>query len=337
MAAKKPFVVITSINRPTLAVEKFSKWRGWHVVVVGDRKTPADWNYANVTYLGIDRQYDEFGAIARAIPENTYTRKMLGYVFAIHNGATSIFETDDDNIPYDRAPHVLEGDVHSTDRSSGERLSSDNGWVNIYKRFGADACWPRGFPLEFIRSPTSNGKVGTGTAPWAVTQFLADEDPDVDAIYRMVSGAPVYFAQEKSYVLDAGIYCPFNSQATLWLPEAFPLLFFPLHISDRVTDILRGFMALACLWKAGYSLRFCSPLVYQQRNEHILSKDFAQEIDLYTKAVPWRRTLQTIEGKTMQALMKSAIQKLIEMQTLSEKNMRAYDEFLSSSNLAAPA
>ena len=33
------------------------------------------------------------------IPENHYSRKNIGYLHAISNGAKIIFETDDDNLP----------------------------------------------------------------------------------------------------------------------------------------------------------------------------------------------------------------------------------------------
>ncbi|VDM75263.1 unnamed protein product [Strongylus vulgaris] len=33
-------------------------------------------------------------------PENSYTRKNIGYLYAIKNGAKWIYDTDDDNKPY---------------------------------------------------------------------------------------------------------------------------------------------------------------------------------------------------------------------------------------------
>jgi hypothetical protein len=38
----KKFIVITSINYPSLAVKEFSKWRGWTTILVGDRKSLKD-------------------------------------------------------------------------------------------------------------------------------------------------------------------------------------------------------------------------------------------------------------------------------------------------------
>jgi hypothetical protein len=334
MSLSTKFIIITSINQPNKAISDYRKWDGWQVVVVGDRKSPKKWQLEGVTFLGIDVQYTEFGEIAKAIPENTYTRKILGYVYAIKRGATAIFETDDDNLPYDDAFSHVEEQLSSIDRITYQRLRSDIGWLNIYNAFGAQKCWPRGFPLEFINNTASAGTTGKDSKPWGAVQFLADEDPDVDAVYRMLGGNPTYFARERQYVLDEGTYCPINSQATLWLPEMFPLLFLPLGVPDRVTDILRGYIALACLWKIGKSIAYASPVVYQKRNSHNLFNDFKQEMQLYTNANSWSHILLKIKGSSAGACYVSALQKLIEVKAIPEKNLEVYDMFLKTAGLA---
>ncbi|OIQ79926.1 hypothetical protein GALL_383250 [mine drainage metagenome] len=327
------FVIITSINAPSMAISKFSKWVGWQVVVVGDRKSPAEWKFDGVKYLSIAEQNEEFGLFSKSIPENTYTRKMIGYAYAMRLGATAIFESDDDNLPYADAFDKVEALLNATDRNSVERLRSDIGWLNIYNRFGATNCWPRGFPLQFIKDPASNGVRGVDTKPWGAVQFLADEDPDVDALYRMINGNPVYFARDKQYILDEGTYCPINSQATLWLPETFPLLFLPQGVPDRVTDILRGYIALACLWKMGKSMTFASPVVYQERNAHNLFNDFQQEMLLYNNAHIWANLLLEIEGNCASDLYISALQKLSMVNAIPVQNIEAYEMFLKSAGL----
>src|SRR5690349_20237412 len=97
----KKFIVITSIFKPTQAIESFSRLKDYQLIVVGDKKTPADWQYENVTYLNVDDQISLSSSLANAIPYNHYGRKMLGYVYALKQGADIIIDTDDDNIPYD--------------------------------------------------------------------------------------------------------------------------------------------------------------------------------------------------------------------------------------------
>ena len=55
-----------------------------------------------------------------------------------------------------------------------------------------------------------------------VLQSLADHDPDVDAIYRLVRSTPFSFDREggeqgrrEAIVLPKGRYSPYNAQATL--------------------------------------------------------------------------------------------------------------------------
>lgn len=79
----KKFIIITSINPPTAAVEEFSKWDGWTTVVVGDRKSPVDCNWGNVVYLSLEKQKELFPDFCGFLPENTYLRKMIGYLYAL--------------------------------------------------------------------------------------------------------------------------------------------------------------------------------------------------------------------------------------------------------------
>lgn len=334
MSEPSKYVVITTINAPTPAISGFGKWAGWQVVVVGDRKTPKDWEAPGVVYLGLDDQYAEFGELARTIPENTYTRKMLGYAYAIRRGATAIFESDDDNLPYPEAMAVVNAELDSVERFGGKRLRSEIGWLNIYNKFGARDCWPRGFPLEHVRNPEVAGRTGHDVKPWSTIQFLADEDPDVDAVYRMLNGYEVSFARGKKFLLDEGTYCPINSQATLWLPEAFPLLFLPLGVPDRVTDILRGYIALSVLWKMGRTVAYASPVVFQQRNAHNLLNDFKQEIGLYLNANRWTGMLRDIDGITAQDAFTCALSKLVKDKALPAENIEIYKRFLGESQLS---
>lgn len=323
------FIVITSINPPTEAVVAFAKWKGWQTVVVGDRKSPDVWQADGVVYLGMKEQNDLFGDFAKDLPENTYTRKMIGYIYAIKNGAKYIFESDDDNIPYGFGQKKVEA-VISGDLSDGRKsIANKDGWANVYKDFGADGCWPRGFPVELISSKTKQ-EYGKATKNPLVVQFLADLDPDVDAIFRMTHTESTIFKKNLAFSLKKGTYCPFNSQATLWSQEAFPLMFFPLFVPDRVTDILRGYIAQTCLWGIGSTLEFRSPVVYQERNAHNLLKDFEQEYMLYENADLWSKMLkrEVVGGGTADELFEKALALLCKEGFLDNKNMSFYSDFL---------
>lgn len=331
----KKYIVITSIHNPSKAIREYAGWKDWQLVVVGDRKSPEGWHCEGVVYLGLDEQYEMFGEFAKRIPENTYIRKMLGYIYAIRNGADVIFESDDDNIPYVDANLEVEKLLLPQVQCTKKIVRSNDAWVNIYALFGQKKCWPRGFPLSHLRRQEyrlESSKLGN--AP--VVQFLADVDPDVDAIYRMLNDDEVLFAKERSFSLAEGTHSPFNSQATLWLSSAFPLLFFPIGVTDRTTDILRGYIALSCMWAQGVSLEYRSPIVYQERNPHNLKKDFDEENFLYTSGENVCERLREVNGLSFSDCYLKAIEILVQGGLLDSRNHTLYQHFLSEINIKEP-
>lgn len=268
-------IVITTINQPTEAVRKIaSTCADWTFVVVGDKKTPAGWEWPGVTYLSAAEQM-ESGAFAKACPFNHYARKNEGYLWAARRGASIIAETDDDNIPYDTFLQDVSREVR------GRRVLK-SGWENVYTHFTDDKIWPRGFPLELIteslKQKSALGEAEDYDCP--VQQFLADGDPDVDAVYRLTIEGQTKF-RPNTVVLSPGTFCPFNSQNTIFWPEAYPLLYLPSYVSFRMTDIWRSFVAEACLYAMGKSMAFRDATVFQERNQHSLIRDFADEVPGY--------------------------------------------------------
>ncbi|MCZ2340158.1 MAG: hypothetical protein LC127_18610 [Chitinophagales bacterium] len=138
---QKKYIVITTINEPNSIVRKYYQWKGWEIIIVGDKKTSDSWHQENVTYLDIHAQQSMFPHLAKYIPFNTYTRKIFGYCYAIKNKADYIFETDDDNAPYPNAQQALEKIINQQKLASVKTLSSNTGWVNIYRHFTDKHIW----------------------------------------------------------------------------------------------------------------------------------------------------------------------------------------------------
>ena len=274
-------VVITSIFPPTEAVYRFAAVAGWRLLVVGDRKTPADWHVDGVTLLTpADQQASGF-ALAERLPWNHYCRKMVGYLRAVADGATIIADTDDDNLP---KPGWAFPPFQLTDASVSP---GGRGFVNVYANFTAQRIWPRGFALNRLTDPRAvlaQADFTPAPASVGVWQGLADGDPDVDAIYRLTDNTPCTFDDRGPVVLAAGTVCPFNSQNTAFRRDAFPLLYLPALVTFRYTDILRGLVAQPILWAAGLTLGFTKATVVQERNPHDYLKDFESEIPCYLHA-----------------------------------------------------
>lgn len=268
------YIIITSIFPPTIAIEKFSQFSDWNVIVVGDKKTAPEWKYPNVEYISVSAQEGMASPFVESLPWNSYTRKNIGYIHAIAQGASVIYDTDDDNIPLDnwiREPSFNEK-LEVVDKPE---------FVNMYSFFTEKHVWPRGLPLQYILGGESSLAAANESTNVGVWQFLADEDPDVDAIYRLTNNAPIYFNKRLPLVLNEGICCPFNSQNTYFRSEVFPLLYLPSTVTFRFTDILRGLVAQPILWAAGYRLGFGEATVIQKRNPHDYLKDFESEIPGY--------------------------------------------------------
>ena len=287
------WVVITSIAPPTGAVRAFSQLPGWELVVVGDRKTPPDWAAPGARYLSVDAQLESDWKLSALLPWNHYCRKNVGYLHALAAGADRIAESDDDNVP-------LEGFLSSVEEQLECEAWTGSPWVNVYRFFSDDLVWPRGYPLELIREQAAETSALQGSYRCPVQQFLADGDPDVDAVYRLTVGKDDHRFRDGTVALAPGAYTPFNSQSTLWFPVAFPLLYLPSHVSFRMTDIWRSFVAQACLHALGAHLAYHGPGVRQDRNVHDLLRDFRDEVPGYlanTKIVDVLRALALDGGE----------------------------------------
>ena len=271
-------LVVTSISAPNRvlgALAQGAQARGRRFVVVGDVPSPADFRLEGCDFYGLDAQYETGFRFARACPTRHYARKNLGYLIAVREGATVIVETDDDNIP--RAEFWQERES----RVSAPCVEGA-GWVNVYRYFSEANIWPRGLPLERVRERVPEFEaLGVRDIDCPIQQGLADENPDVDAIYRLVADLPQSFRRDRRVALGAGTWCPFNSQNTTWWVDAFPLLYLPAYCSFRMTDIWRSFVAQRIAWEQGWGVLFHEPTVWQERNEHNLMRDFRDEVPGY--------------------------------------------------------
>lgn len=261
------YCVITTINPPTAAVKVLSSTFDKNLIVVGDEKTPLAWEYENVTYINKGEKL--------YAPLNHYARKNMGYMKAISSGATLIYDTDDDNIPNQ---NWIFRELHTPTRKIFRK-----GWVNAYKLFSKEFIWPRGFPLKYIKEVNHYPTEDT-VMDCPIQQGLSNGEPDVDAIFRLVFNKEISFEEKGSVTLTSGAWCPFNSQSTWWFPSCFVLLYLPVTVSFRMTDIWRSFVAQRCLWELGMGVTFHSPSeVFQKRNPHNFMNDFTLEVDGYLK------------------------------------------------------
>jgi hypothetical protein len=276
-------VVATTINNPSAALLKILDYANdseFPVIIVGDSKTPETWENTDFHFLSLSEQHKIFGEIAGLIPIKSYSRKNLGYLQAKSFATEWIYETDDDNFPMESPfisrPLFVKSMIYK----------SESIWLNVYEAFGYTSSevkpqliWPRGFDLRNLRSKFFILDERTVSSP--IQQGIADGDPDVDAIYRLVLGNFIKFNVQKPIALDKFQICPTNTQSTWWHKSVQQLMYLPSTCTFRLTDILRGFVAWRILQERDETITFHSPIVFQDRNEHDILENFEDEVELY--------------------------------------------------------
>ena len=304
------WAVMTTIFQPTEAVRRQVRLPGWCLVVVGDKKTPPEYETGwipgignkAVVFLSEKEQKKMNSRFVEAIPWNHFGRKNIGYLYAITHGAEVIWDFDDDNllkyfiegaapdgapslnaaVPSSPAVHVLLPQNHS------------HPTLNPYPYLGAmsQPSWPRGIPLADIKvSKCSNftlEDIKVNTESIGVLQSLADYQPDLDAIYRITMPNPFFFKrtnETRPLLVPRRVLTPYNAQATLHFKKSFWGLLLPITVHGRVSDIWRSYFAQRIFWQTNLQLGFLPrPLVVHQRNDHNNLGDLNGEQDLYMKS-----------------------------------------------------
>jgi len=274
--------VITTINKPNYIMKlcaKMCKDKLIDFYIIGDQKSPKQFDLKNSNYYSIKKQKKLDFIYARKCVKNAYVRKNIGYLIAIKNGADVIIESDDDNVPKNSF-------FNNIDINKKCIVLKNKKWINVFNYFiknKAKIIWPRGFPLDEIKSKSNfSGTIKNIQAP--IQQYLSDRDPDVDAIYRLThQEKDIKFLKKKSLAISKNTFTTFNSQNTRWFKFSFPLLYLPTNCSFRSCDIWRSLIALRILHLNNMSLTYSSATNLQNRNIHNIFDDFKDEIPFYLK------------------------------------------------------
>jgi hypothetical protein len=324
-----PCVVVTSISPPNDALREIAarcKERSYQFYLIGDVKSPAEFALDGCDFYSLERQKDLDFETAELLPLRHYARKNIGYLLAIKGRSQQLLETDDDNMPREAfwAPR---------NRILRTKLVSEVGWVNAYAYFTTERIWPRGLPLDADKeSPVPFESIAMAETDCPIQQGLANDDPDIDAIYRLLFPLPIRFMDDRDIAFGKNAWSPFNSQSTAWFPEAYPLLYLPSYCSMRLTDIWRGFVAQRIAWENNWSILFRSPDVFQVRNVHNLMRDFADEIPGYLHNRTIAERLSELNLKSGQShigdnLLK-CYEELIAMKLIPEQELRLIEAWL---------
>ena len=264
------FIIITSINEETKSILEFRKFKDWNIIVVGDIKTPKLKSNGNLTFLSVEDQLNLNYPLIKNIPFNHYCRKNIGYIYAIKNGATLIYDTDDDNLPLFK---------NFTLPEFNKEISSKDKLINIYQHYSDKFIWSRGFPLNRIHDKQNIFEISSIAKNPDLIYGLCDGDTDLDAVCRIITNDEnLKFSGNPAYLNDKNMII-FNSQSTFWTNRKyFPFLYLPTTVSSRFSDILRSYVMQFC---CDAIIGIQPNVAFQKRNHHNLIDDMKDEIFMY--------------------------------------------------------
>ena len=287
----KHWAVVTTIFEPSKALKLIANVPDWCLAIVGDKKTPSDFmeklgKKENTVYLDVNQQESLGLEFADKTPWNHFSRKNIGFIYAIQHGAEVIFDFDDDNELFHEENGLISPPNYRIDEVRKITCEIPNGF-NIYSVLNASVpeTWPRGYPLKKIRNPCTYTETKETLKNWAVIQPAANNNPDVDAIYRLTRPIPFNFEPDTIPVaFGKHTYVPYNAQTTLHNKNSFWGLLLPCTVHGRVTDIWRAYFAQRIFFEHDLSFIYSAPQVTQFRNPHDLLGDLESEGDLYFKS-----------------------------------------------------
>lgn len=317
----KKCIIITTINKPNDNINYYSKLTNWDLIIIGDSKTEDElYNNIKCIYLGLKKQKQLYPSFYDKIPLKSYTRKMFGYLYAINNKYSIIYDTDDDN------KYIGNLDLYNIN-SSEILLTTQQGFINLYNLYTKGHIWSRGIPpnhkcIEIIPDThkiTNLENYNNYSKTCSIIQGLVNNDPDVDAYYRInINNKPFNFDDiDKDIILGKYSICPINTQNTFWQDSTmFYAMYLPVSVTFRYTDILRGFIALYQIWKNNKNIKFTKATAYQDRNLHDLYKDYESELPMYETADKVIELLNNNKNASMHEIYS----------ILAEHNIVSYDE-----------
>jgi hypothetical protein len=318
---------INALNHPGIShLINDAELQNYKLILIGDKKTPIEKSSLvsrNVSFFDLETQINSQFISARILPVNHYARKNIGYLYAAELGASWISETDDDNRLY---PSFWDF-VKPTNMV--QNFGNSN-WINVYKLFGYPKIWHRGIPInEVIDSNTLRISPLQEEKQVVCVQGLADGDPDIDAICRILFSPETSFTGDESYLADGKQYCPTNSQLTRWNTKlCLPLLYLPSTVPWRVSDIWRGLIAQRFFCISGFFTQFRGSVGYQDRNKHDLLKDFVDEFEVHSNSSKLLKVIESVEETKPLNYMREVYSGLAKIGLVSGEEIQRLDAWI---------
>ena len=343
------WIVMTAFNPPTKSIINFTKsLKHWKIVVIGNIKTiDSYWNifnnYNNLIYLSIKAQNNLGYNILKFLPDDSYCRKNIGYLFAIQNGAKEIYEIEEDLTISTDYLNNLDYNINNSYVCYG--IQNEEKMINPYAYFGETNIWPRGF---FIGDVNKN-KNTTFNIVYSnlvrlkplIYQGLINRVPDVDSLFistlgKNINNLDIKFQNNVPLIYTPGNFVPINSKNTKYLYEIFPFLMLPIFVNENIADILRGYLIQFFVYEYGGTIVFHNTYAYNNKYDLNNSK-FLEEKELFfnlTSILKIIKSCKSYKGKNPIKFLFYILNKLIKNKLLQKQEIKIYKAFLEDlSNL----
>ena len=334
------WIVITTNQNPTEQINQLLKVPlPWIILVVErDKIVDSNWSnykHKNLLFLSLEAQNDLCYETTSYIPVNSYSRKNIGYLFAIGHGAKEIFDTDDDVFF-----HNFDLLFNNFDNQRLYYVNNNSQMVNPYEYFGRPNVWPRGFRFYDISNNNTNNYFSAMKRQIISKPLIYQgifKNLDLDSIFIKSNGfnnnrkinISLYDGNPLLYLPTN--YIPINSKNTRFLYTVFPSLALPVTVTSRVSDIWRGYLMQRYSW--GYNgtvLYIKSNAEFQGKNN--INSNFEEEKDLFFKLDKLLNSINNIEInpdiKFPSFLLIKLVEILVQQKILGEKDLNMYKAFI---------
>lgn len=264
----KKYIVCTTINNPTEAIEKYDSMSDWTLIVVTDKKTPSNYKLKNGIVLSTKDQKKIDNNLSDLIGWNCIERRNFGFILAQKLNADVVASVDDDNIPLSNwGKRLLIGKEVEIKSYKFKPKVFDPIFITNYKNL-----WHRGYPIELL----DDRECLSYEMKKTYVQIQADfwnGDPDIDCIARVMFEPNCKF-NKKYFPFTSNRISPFNTQNT-FLKANLLKDFFLFPGVGRMHDI---WAAYYLQYKHKLDVVYGMPSVFQKRNIHTNKKDLTDEL-----------------------------------------------------------
>jgi hypothetical protein len=210
------WIVMATFNPPELSLINILNNIGYFnmIIISCDESIENKWMNLKLSdkiiFLSIKEQKKLDYKIIKYLEINSYSRKNIGYLYAISHGAREIYEIDED---------IIISNFNSLIKEKKKICYGINNFtkmINPYSFFGQKKIWPRGFRINDIGKQYYNNfylinDIHQIILKPLIIQGLINENPDIDSILYQTTVIQMYLEnisiliillKKKAYIIN---------------------------------------------------------------------------------------------------------------------------------------